>query len=182
MIYLRDGKLIEHEYEMYQTLVDEEIPVWKSEIAEMQKLYVADDPHERQDVKFAKYAHCYLDYENEWIWLRDKDDADGAFFLKKNGQYKLIAVETSKLKPSKAMKGDVSYLRLSGSAGGPSIYTEIYAIKNGMRIGYFTALSVAGEIQECSLNDRTISAEAGKAYLANLPKFEEVPANFHDIQ
>lgn len=182
MIYLRDGKLIEHEYEIYQVLVDEEPCVWKSEIAEMQKLYVADDPHERQDVKFAKYAHCYLDYENEWIWLRDKDDADGAFFLKKNGQYKLIAVETSKLKPSKAMKGDVSYLRLSGSAGGPSIYTEIYAIKNGMRIGYFTALSVAGEIQECSLNDRTISAEAGKAYLANLPKFEEVPANFHDIQ
>jgi len=33
---------------MFQSLVDEETPVWKRDIAEMQKLYVDDNPHERK--------------------------------------------------------------------------------------------------------------------------------------
>jgi hypothetical protein len=182
MIYLRDGKLIEHEYEMFQTLIDESIPVWKSEIAEMQKLYVDDNPHERKDVKFTKYAFFYLDYDHEWLWLRDQKDEDGAFFLKKDGKFTLIAVETAKMKPAEARQGEVGYLRLSGSAGGPSQYVEIYAFKDGKRIEYFTALLVAGEVSECSLNGREISVEAGKAYLAKLPKFEEMSTYFKDIE
>ena len=182
MIYLRDGKLIEHEYEMFQTLVDEETPVWKRDIAEMQKLYVDDNPHERKNVKFTKYAFVYFDYDNQWIWMRDQQDENGAFFLKKDDKYKLIAVETPKMKPAQASKDGVSYLRLSGSAGGPSQYVEIYAFKDGKRTEYFTALMVAGEVDGCSLNGRDISVEAGKAYLAKLPKFEEVTAYFKNIE
>ncbi len=182
MIYLRDGKLIEHQYEMFQTMVDEEIPVWKRDIAEMRKLYVDDSPNEREDVKLTKYAFFYLDYDNQWIWMRDQQDENGAFFLKKDGKFKLIAVETPKMKPSIAEKDGVGYLRLSGSAGGPSQYAEIYAFKDGKRKEYFTALFVAGEIDGCGLNDRDISVEAGKAYLAKLPKFEEMPAYFKNIE
>ena len=182
MIYLRDGKLIEHQYEMFQTMVDEEIPVWKRDIAEMRKLYVDDSPNEREDVKLTKYAFFYLDYDNQWIWMRDQQDENGAFFLKKDGKFKLIAVETPKMKPSTAEKDGVGYLRLSGSAGGPSQYVEIYAFKDGKRKEYFTALFVAGEIDGCGLNDRDISVEAGKAYLAKLPKFEEMPAYFKNIE
>ena len=182
MIYLRDGKLIEHQYEMFQTMVDEEIPVWKRDIAEMRKLYVDDSPNEREDVKLTKYAFFYLDYDNQWIWMRDQQDENGAFFLKKDGKFKLIAVETPKMKPSVAEKDGVGYLRLSGSAGGPSQYAEIYAFKDGKQKEYFTALFVAGEIDGCGLNDRDISVEAGKAYLAKLPKFEEMPAYFKNIE
>ena len=182
MIYLRDGKLIEHQYEMFQTMVDEEIPVWKRDIAEMRKLYVDDSPNEREDVKLTKYAFFYLDYDNQWIWMRDQQDENGAFFLKKDGKFKLIAVETPKMKPSIAEKDGVGYLRLSGSAGGPSQYAEIYAFKDGKQKEYFTALFVAGEIDGCGLNDRDISVEAGKAYLAKLPKFEEMPAYFKNIE
>ena len=182
MIYLRDGKLIEHQYEMFQTMVDEEIPVWKRDIAEMRKLYVDDSPNEREDVKLTKYAFFYLDYDNQWIWMRDQQDENGAFFLKKDGKFKLIAVETPKMKPSTAEKDGVGYLRLSGSAGGPSQYVEIYAFKDGKRKEYFTALFVAGEIDGCGLNDRDISVEAGKAYLAKLPKFEEMPGYFKNIE
>ena len=182
MIYLRDGKLNEHQYEMFQTLVDEEFPIWKRDIAEMRKLYVDDSPNEREDVKLTKYAFFYLDYDNQWIWMRDQQDENGAFFLKKDGKFKLIAVETPKMKPSTAEKDGVGYLRLSGSAGGPSQYVEIYAFKDGKRKEYFTALFVAGEIDGCGLNDRDISVEAGKAYLAKLPKFEEMPAYFKNIE
>ena len=182
MIYLRDGKLIEHQYEMFQTMVDEEIPVWKRDIAEMRKLYVDDSPNEREDVKLTKYAFFYLDYDNQWIWMRDQQDENGAFFLKKDGKFKLIAVETPKMKPSTAEKDGVGYLRLSGSAGGPSQYAEIYAFKDGKQKEYFTALFVAGEIDGCGLNDRDISVEAGKAYLAKLPKFEEMPGYFKNIE
>ena len=70
-----------------------------------------------------------------------------------------IAVETSKLKPSKAMKGDVSYLRLSGSAGGSSIYTEIYAIKNGMRIGPMELR--CNEVLPCERQDLTVEIVNG---------------------
>ena len=182
MIYLRDGKLIEHEYEMFQTLVDEETPVWKCDITEMQKLYVDDNPHERKNVKFTKYAFVYFDYDNQWIWMRDQQDENGAFFLKKDDKYKLIAVETPKMKPAQTSKDGVSYLRLSGSAGGPSQYVEIYVFKDGKRTEYFTALMVAGEVDGCSLNGRDISVEAGKAYLAKLPKFEEVTAYFKNIE
>ena len=182
MIYLRDGKLIEHQYEMFQTLIDEEFPIWKRDIAEMRKLYVDDSPNEREDVKLTKYAFFYLDYDNQWIWMRDQQDENGAFFLKKDGKFKLIAVETPKMKPSVAEKDGVGYLRLSGSAGGPSQYAEIYAFKDGKQKEYFTALFVAGEIDGCGLNDRDISVEAGKAYLAKLPKFEEMPGYFKNIE
>lgn len=181
MIYLRDGKLIEHEYDMFQSLVDEETPVWKRDIAEMQKLYVDDNPHEREDVKFTKYSFVYFDYDNQWIWMRDQQDENGAFFLKKDDKFKLIAVETAKMKPSYANKDGVGYLRLSGSAGGPSQYVEIYTFKDGKRTEYFTALLVAGEIDGCSLNGRDISVGAGQAYLAKLPQFKEITAFFKDI-
>ena len=181
MIYLRDSKLIEHEYEMFQTLIDEAVPVWKRDIAEMQKLYVEDNPHEHKQVKFTKYAFFYLDYDHEWIWLRDQKDEYGAFFLHKDDKFTLIAAETPQMKPSTAEKDGVGYLRLTGSSNGPSQYIEIHAFRNAKRIERFTALQVLGEISECTLNGRDITQEAGKAYLANLPQFKEMTGYFKDI-
>ena len=181
MLFPREGKLIEMQYEIFQTMIDEDIPVWKRDIAEMQKLYVADNPHERKQVKFTKYAHFYLDYDHEWIWLRDQKDEYGAFFLHQDDQFKLLAAETPQMKPSNAEKNGVAYLRLSGASNGPSQYIEIHAFKNGKRTERFTALQVLGEISECTLNGRDVSQETGKAYLANLPQFEEMNGYFKDI-
>ena len=181
MIYLRDGKLVEHQYEMYHALVDEEIPVWKKDIAEMQKLFLAAEGVDKT-VTFTKWAHCYIDYDNEWIWLRDKDEKNGAFFIRQDGKFKLIAVETPKLKPSRGEKDGKQYLSISGSAGGPSIYSEIFAFKNGQQVEHFTALFVYGEIDECGLNGKDLTKEEGKAYCDNLPKGEKITAYFKDIE
>lgn len=181
MFYLRDGKLIEHEYEGYYNCIDEEIPVWKKDIEEMKKLFLAAEGVDKT-VTFTKWAHCYIDYSNEWIWLRDKDEKNGAFFIRKDGKFKLIAVETPKLRPSQGEKDGKQYLSISGSAGGPSIYSEIFAFKNGQQVEHFTALFVYGEIDECGLNGKDLTKEEGKAYCEKLPEGKEITAYFKDIE
>ena len=182
MFYLRGDQLIQLTYETYHNMVDEEIPVWKKDLAEMKRLFLAKDPGENKHVELTKWAHCYIDYDNEWIWLRDKDDQNGAIFIRKDGKFSLIAVETPKLKPYRMQKDGVAYLQLSGSAGGPATYAEIYAFKDGKQIERFTALSIYGEIDECTLNGREISKEEGQAYLNRLPKAEPVTAYFKESE
>lgn len=183
MFYLRGEQLVQLTYETYHNMVDEQRPVWKSDIAKMQQLFVAEDPHEYKDIKLTKWAHTYIDYSNDWLWLRDQKDAYGAFFIRNDdGSFRLIAVETPKLKPSRMQKNDTSYLCISGSAGGPATYSEIYAFKGGKQVERFTALFVYGEIDECSLNGTTISKEEGQAYLDNLPEAQEMTAYFTDTE
>ena len=181
MIYLRDGKLIEHQYEIFHALIDEETPVWKKDIAEMKKLFLEDDP-ENKYVDRTKWAHCYLDYDNEWIWLRDEKDENGAMFIRNNGKFKFIAAETPKLKFSRTSKDNTYYLLLSGSAGGPATYTEVFAFENGKQTERFTALAIYGEIDECQLNGKTLTKEAGQAYLDKLPETREINAYFQNIE
>ncbi len=182
MFYLRDGKFIEHEYEGYYNLVDEEIPVWKKDIAEMQKLYLADDPHGHKDIKLTKWAHCYVDYENEWIWMRDKEDKNGAFFIRKDGKFRLIDVENAHQRPSTCEKDGINYLKFSGSAGGPSYQYIIYAFKDGKQLWKLFALEIYGELSECMLNDKEISKEEGKAYFDKVPEGQEITAYFKDLE
>lgn len=181
MIYLRDGKLFEHEYEMFHAMVDEEIPVWKKDLAEMQKLYLAADPHSHKYVELTKWAHCYIDYENEWIWLRDKEDKNGAFFIRKDGKFTLIDVENAYQSPSSCQNDGISYLNFSGSPGGPAMQHIIYAFQNGKQLWKLFALEVYGELDECSLNGKEISKEQGKAYLDKVPEGKEISAWFKNI-
>ena len=181
MLFPRDGKLIELEYECYHCMIDEEIPVWKKDLAEMDKIYHADEMGEK-DVELVKWAHPFIDYDNEWIWLRDKDDKNGAFFIRQaDGKFKLIAVENPRLRPSRCSKDGVCYLKFEGPAGGPSWQREIHAFKNGQRIWKFNVLEVEGEIYECSLNDKDISKEEGKALLEKIPQGEQINVYFKDI-
>lgn len=181
MLFPREGKLIEMEYECYHSMVDEDIPVWKKDFAEMDRLYRADEFSDSH-VKFTKWAHCYIDYDNEWIWLRDADDKNGAFFLRKDGKISLVAIENPRLRPSSCQKDGLSYLKFAGSAGGPSWQQEIHVFKNGKRIEKFNVLEVEGEINECSLNGKTLSKEEGRAYLDKIPEGKEITAYFSDIE
>ena len=181
MLFPRDNKLIELEYECYHSMVDEDIPVWKKDFAEMDKLYHADE-YSDSHVKFTKWAHCYIDYDNEWIWLRDNDDKNGAFFIRKDGKLSLIAIENPRLKPSKCEKDGITYLKFAGSAGGPSWQQEIYAFKNSKLLWKLNVLEVEGEIEECALNGKAISKEEGRAYLDKIPQSQEINAYFRDIE
>lgn len=181
MLFPREGKLIEFEYACYHSMVDEDIPVWKKDFAEMDKLYHADEFSDSH-VQFTKWAHCYLDYENEWIWLRDADDKNGAFFIRKDGKFSLIAIENPRLRPSKCEKDGINFLKFAGSAGGPSWQQEIHAFKNGKQIEKFSVLEVEGEIEECTLNGKPISKDAGRVYLDKIPQGQEITAYFRDIE
>ena len=182
MFYLRDGQLIQHNYETYHYLIDEDAPLWQQDFAEMKKLYVKENP-ENEDVELTKWARCHIDYENDWIWLRDAKDENGAMFIRDaDGKFKLIAVETPKLKFSRLNKDNIYYLRLSGSAGGPSTYSELFGFKDGKQVEHFNALFVAGEIDGCELNGKELTAEAGKAYIDRLPADKQIDVWFQDIK
>ncbi len=174
MFYIRGGQLIQHTYETYHNMIDEEKPVWRSDLAVMEKIFLAADPHEHADIHFTKWFHIWIPYgPEEVIWLHDKEDENGAFFSRDdNGKFHLIAVETPKLKPTKMQKDNTGYLRISGSAGGPAIYAEIYAFRNGKLTETFNVIEIYGEIDECQLNGRTLTKEEGQAYLNNLPEAE----------
>lgn len=180
MLFPRDNKLIELEYECFHSLIDEEIPVWKKDLAAMDKMYHADEMGDK-NVKLTKWAHCYIDYNNEWIWMRDKDDKNGAFFIRKDDAFTLIAIENPRLRPSRCENNGTNYLKLAGPAGGPSWQQEIHAFQNGKRIWKLNVLEVEGEINDCSLNGKTISKEEGKAYLAKIPEGNEITAYFKDV-
>ena len=181
MIYLRDGKLFEHQYEMFHAMVDEEIPVWKTDFAEMKKLFLEKDSHAHKYIELTKWTHCYIDYDNEWIWLRDKDDKNGAFFIRKDGKFRLVDVENAHQKPSACQKDGICYLKFSGPAGGPAYQHIIYAFENGKQLWKLFALEIYGELDECTLNGKNISKEEGKAYLDKVPEGEEINAWFKNI-
>ncbi len=182
MFYLRNGQLIQHEYATYHVLIDEVVPVWKKDIEEMRKLYLADDPHVHKNVKLSKWARCFVEYTNEWIWLRDKDDQNGALFIREDGKFKLIAVETPQLKPARADAGGISYLRISGSAGGPSMFYQIWAFKGGKLIEEAAILEILGEVSEFTLNGKSLSKDEGKAYLSKVTDWKALNASFQEIE
>jgi hypothetical protein len=54
--------------------------------------------------------------------------------------------------------------------------------KNGQQADHFTVLKIAGEIDECSLNGKTISNEEGQAFLNGLPEIEKMEFYGHDTE
>ena len=179
---INNGKLDYLRYAVYHLLIDEELPVWKKDIEEMKRLYIAEDPYENENVKLTKWAHVYIDYDGEQIWISDEDEENGAFFSREDGKLKLLATTRYNLSPSfPESKGGNNYLMLSGPAGGPSYYYEVYNLKDGKLAEKFTTLEVYGEIEECALNGKTFSAEQGKAYLMAIPDSYEPFIFWHEI-
>ena len=175
-----DGALKQQTYAIYHRMIDEEIPVWKKDFAMMDKMYHA---HEQSDkyVKLTKWSHCYIDGDNEWIWLTDKDEKNGAFFIRKDGKFRLVSVQNKSLQPSTCSKDGYSYLKMEGTAGGPSWQTVVYAFKDGKQVWEFFCLEVYGEIDECMLNKKQMSKEEGRIFKDKIPEGEKINAYFRDI-
>lgn len=180
MFYQRDKEMVQKTYSIYQCMIDEQKPIWKKDFALMDKMYHADENGDKY-VKLTKWAFCYIDYENTWIWLRDKEDKHGAFFLYKDGKYKLMAIENPSLQPTIASKDGVNYLILGGPAGGPAWNIEVHAFKDAKRIWKLNIVEIYGEIDECWLNGKSISVEEGRSYFEKVPSGKEMEVNFRDI-
>ena len=174
LMVLNNDKLDLQEYAVYHSLIDEQIPVWKKDIEEMKRLYIADDPGENENVNLTKWAHVYIDYMGEQIWISDEAEENGAFFSREDGKFELIGTVRGSFRPSfpKSQDGNC-YLVISGPAGGPSYYTEIFKFRNGTVIERFNGLEVYGELDGCALNGKEISVEQGKAYMQAVPEAKE---------
>ena len=182
MLFPREDKLEDQMYECYHAMIDEEIPVWKKDIAEMNKLFVAKDPSAYKDIKLTKWAHIWMDdYETEWIHLMDKDEQYGGIFVRKNGKIQLMQVEEPKRKFLKMEANGIAYLKYAGPAGGPTWATEIYGYKGGKQVEHFEMLEVEGEIDGCGLNDKDLTPEEGRAYVSKLSDAQPLNQNWHDI-
>ena len=171
MFSIQKGELVRQQYAVYHCLIDEETPIWKKDITEMKRQYVAEDPHENEDVELTKWTHVYIDYEGEQIWISDEAEENGAFFNRENDEWKLITTVRAGLQPSfsKSNDGD-NYLMLSGHSGGPSYYYEVFKLKGGKVVETFTAIYVYGEPYSCALNGEEISNELGEDYLEAVPE------------
>ena len=170
ILLLSNGKLERQEYAVYHSLIDEPLPVWKKDIEEMKRLYLDDDPGEHEFVKLSKWAHVYIDYEGEQIWISDDEEENGAFFSREDGKLKLVGTVRANFKPSFPESRDGKhYLVISGPAGGPSYYTEIFKFKGGKLVESFNALEVYGELDGGSLNGKNIGEEQAKAYMKAVP-------------
>ncbi len=178
MYVLRDGRYEQQNFDMYQYMIDEEIPVWKSDIAEMQRLYSAWPEYD--DVALTLWGHCYVDFENEWIWLRDKDQQNGAIFLRKDGRYTLIGVETPQIKPSTMDKDNLYYIRFAASGNEMPMSLRISAFRKGELVEQFSALEANGIVANCELNGKPISEDEGRAYLDGLTGWTELNTYFHN--
>lgn len=185
MFYIRDGKMTRQIYEIYQTMIDEELPLWKKDLAQLQKLYVADD-RENKSFKLCKYRWLDLDGDgNQEVWLRAKDDKHGAFFTHEGDKWKLIATEDGHMTPSflyDYSKSGVGYLVIAGSAGGPSVFTNYYEIKKSKVVNHLNILYVYGEIEECGLNGKEISHEAAQKLLNAMPKEDEIAVYWREFE
>ena len=184
MFYLRNGKLEREELEVYHQLVDESRPLWKKDIATLRKLYLEDDPHENKNYKLTKYRWIDIDDDNnEELWMRDADDKHGALFTFKGDDIQLIGVETDKLHASFLQPHDgTGYLRISGSAGGPAIFSQIYEIRKSQVAHRMTALEVAGELDECTFDSKSFPKDRAQAYLQALPKSRDPYLYWAEIQ
>ena len=171
---LSNGKLDRQEYAVYHSLIDEQIPVWKKDIEEMKRLYIAEDPGENDGIELTKWAHVFIDYMGEQIWISDEAEENGAFFSREDGKFELIGTVRGNFKPSFPQSRDGNcYLVISGPAGGPSYYTEIFKFRNGKVVERFNGLEVYGELDGAMLNGKEISAEQGKAYMNAVPEATE---------
>ena len=93
MYYIRDGKMTQQIYTIFHSMIDEDEPLWRKDIAQMTKLYEAFSAENKKH-KFVKYRWIDVnDDDKDEIWLRAEDDKHGALFTRVGGKWKLMAAE-----------------------------------------------------------------------------------------
>lgn len=185
MLILRDGKLERVQYGLFQTLIEESSQLWKKDLAQIRKLYLAYDPQGHKKYKLTKYRFIDIDGDNwQEAFVFDKDEKHGGLFSVADGKVELIAVFDGKLQPYFGSTEDRlhRYFLLKGSVGGPTMYTEVYEMDNSRVKHRFTALEVNGKMDQCTYDKKRMDIEQGKAYLQALPSLDKPYLYFEDIE
>lgn len=182
LFVLRDGKYEQQTYETFHTMIDEEIPIWKADIAEMQKLYEKSDPNVPKTEKLTRWAHFYPDYDHEWIWMRCKDDATGAMFLRKDGKITLITTIEPYQKAYEKSANDIDYIIVSGSPIPNTFETEAFGFKEGVLKEHFKSTEVNGAFDNGELNERKLIEGETQYYLDLFKEADEITAWFQDTE
>ena len=161
---VRDGQLTQTEYECYHRLIDESTPLWKKDIAQLQKLFASSSKG-----SLDKYQFLYLDEDNiEEIWMRSNDDNHGAVFTFKDGKPQLVAIEDDKTGIAFYQGNGKGYVKIT-SEDGSFRTTKLYAIKGSQVVERFSMKDLDGEITESKLNGKTLTKWEAADYLDKLP-------------
>ncbi|MBO7116333.1 MAG: hypothetical protein J6V87_04690 [Prevotella sp.] len=161
---VRDGQLTQTEYECYHRLIDESTPLWKKDIAQLQKLFAGSSKG-----SLDKYQFLYLDEDNiEEIWMRSNDDNHGAVFTFKDGKPQLVAIEDDKTGIAFYQGNGKGYVKIT-SEDGSFRTTKFYAIKGSQVVERFSMKDLDGEITESKLNGKTLTKWEAADYLDKLP-------------
>lgn len=178
MFYIRDGQMTRQRYTVYHSMIDEELPLWKKDIAQLQKLYVAKNPQENKGYQFCKYRWLDIDGDGQQeIWLRAEDDKHGAFFTHDGNQFRLIATEDGDMTPvfrdiKYADGAATGYLTISSSAPG-AFYDVVYEVRKSKVVHTVTLHQLYAEMTDCTYDGKEMSTEDGQRYLDALPKVTE---------
>lgn len=144
------------------------------DFAAMQELYEdAEDDHGWKPLCKWQYVDLDGDGVNE-VWMRDMAGEYGAFFALNDDYLELIGIETERFQPyTREIKDGKGYFCKSGSAGGPSYYTEIIALQDSRIVERFNQLQVYEDV-EAELNGRELNQEEIEAYREALPEGKEL--------
>ena len=118
----------------------------------MQELYDdSDEDHGWQPL--CKWQYVDLDGDGvDEVWMRDMAEEYGAFFTLGDDYPTLIGVESDRFKAyTREIRDGKGYFCKSGSAGGPSYYTEIVTLQGSRVTGRYTELQVYEDV-EAELN------------------------------
>jgi len=183
MFKLHEGAFQYQQYAVYHAMVDEQSPLWEKDLAQMRKLYLAEDPNENALYTLEKYDVIDVDEDGiEEFWLRDNDDRHGAIFTSKGGKVELIGTENGRMELSFLQTRDgVGYVKVSGSAGGPMLYTQVIEIKNSKVRHRVATLETNGVINECTFDGKPYDTEEGAAYINALPEAHKPFVYFKEI-
>ncbi len=173
MFFLNDGKINDLEYACYHNMMDEPTPLWKKDIAQLQKLYL-DNAKGNKD-PLTKYQFLFIDEDNiEEIWMRTKDDMHGAVFTMKEGKPQLIATEDDKSAIAFHQgngKGSVQITREEGAF----TTTKLFVIKGSQVVDRFSMKELDGEITDATLNGKTLTKWEAADFLDKSPSNEYKP-------
>ena len=144
------------------------------EFERMQEIY--DDSEEDHGWKpLCKWQYVDLDGDgiNE-VWMRDMAEEYGAFFIVNDEYPVLIGIESDRFKAyTREIRDGKGYFCKSGSAGGPSYYTEIITLQDSRIIDRYTELQVYEDV-EAERNGEELGEEEISAYKAALPEGREL--------
>ena len=167
---VRDGQLTQTEYECYHRLIDESTPLWKKDMAQMQKIFSGSSKG-----TLTKYQFLYLDDDNiEEVWMRTKDDMQGAVFTFKDRKPQLVAIEDNKTSIAFYQGNGKGYVKIT-SENGNFTSTKLYVIKGSQVVERFTMQDLDGEITDSKLNGKTLTKWEAADYLDKTPSNEYKP-------